>query len=193
VIRDDIAALIARAIANAQEYGELPAFDIPPLEVTRPRDPTHGDYTSSVAMQSARSARMAPLAIARAIANRIEKADFLASIEVAPPGFINMRLDDGWIASGGKHRKHGSRYGSIQLGGGRSSQVEYISANPTGPLHIGSARNAVLGDALANVLEAAGYDVQREYYVNDAGTQLQVFAETLCRRYFQVCGVGLPE
>jgi arginyl-tRNA synthetase len=190
VIRDDIAALIARAIADAQEHGELPAFDIPPLEVARPRDPTHGDYTSSVAMQSARGARMAPLAIARAIADRVEKTDFVASIEVAPPGFINIRLDDRWIAQQVERiEEQGPRYGSIALSDGSSSQVEYISANPTGPLHMGSARNAVLGDALANVLEAAGYDVQREYYVNDAGTQLQVFAETLYRRYLQACGV----
>ena len=86
MIRDDIAALIARAVADAQQTGELPAYDVPPIEIGRPRDPAHGDYTSSVAMQSARAARMAPLAIAQAIANHIGEADYLAGVEVAPPG-----------------------------------------------------------------------------------------------------------
>jgi arginyl-tRNA synthetase len=193
MIRDDIAALIAGAIAEAQQRRDLPSFDAPSIDIARPRDPAHGDYTSSVAMQSARAARMAPLTIAQAIANRIGKPDFLAAVEVAPPGFINFRLDEGWLARQVERiEEEGDRFGSLQTGRGQRLQVEFISANPTGPLHVGSARNAVLGDTLASVLEASGYRIQREYYVNDTGTQVRLFAETLYRRYLQAWGREAP-
>jgi len=150
-------------------------------------------------MQSARLARMSPLAIAQALLRRIPPADFLAAVEVAPPGFLNFRLSGRWLAdqvaaieeAGGPRSPgaaRGRRYGDVDLGHGRTCQVEFISANPTGPMHIGSARNGVLGDTLANLLAAAGYAVQREYYVNDAGTQMRTFAETLYRRYMQALG-----
>ena len=114
-------------------------------------------------------------------------------MEVAPPGFINFRLSDaGWPSRWPRSRPRPGCYGDIDLGGGKTCQVEFISANPTGPLHMGSARNAVLGDTLASVLAAAGCAIQREYYVNDAGTQMRTFAETLYRRYLQALGQDAP-
>ena len=193
MIRNDIADLVTQAIKNAQAAGALPAFDPPAIEISRPKEAARGDFTSPAAMQSAKPARMAPLAIAQVIAPICRPADFIAAVEVAPPGFINFRLSDaGWPARWLRSRLPQGRYGDIDLGGGKSCQVEFISANPTGPLHMGSARNAVLGDALASVLAAAGWQVQREYYVNDAGTQMRTFAETLYRRYLQAFGQDAP-
>ncbi len=189
MIRDQIAELITQAIKRGQKANALPAFDVPTIEIARPKDATHGDYTSSVAMQSARLARMAPMLIGQAIVKHLRQADFLSAVEVVPPGFINFRLNDAWLTGQvAAIEAAAGHYGDIDLGQGNSCQVEFISANPTGPLHVGSARNAVLGDALARVLAAAGWQVQREYYVNDAGTQMRTFAETLYRRYLQAFG-----
>jgi arginyl-tRNA synthetase len=191
--RDRIAALVAEAARAAQSAGDLPPFDLPPVEVSRPKETGHGDYTTAVAMQSARQARQAPLAIAQALARHMPQADILAAVEVAPPGFLNFRISERWLADQvAAIEEAGGRYGDLDLGRGRTCQVEFISANPTGPLHMGSARNAVIGDTLANLLAAAGYTIQREYYVNDAGTQMRTFAETLYRRYFQALGQDRP-
>jgi len=193
VIRDQIAELVTKAIKKAQHKGDLPKYDSPPVEIARPKDPGHGDYTTAVAMQSARLARMAPLLIGQAIAKRLPAVDYLDAVEVVPPGFINFRLSEQWLAGQvAAIEAAAGRYGDIDLGHGQTCQVEFISANPTGPLHMGSARNAVLGDAVASLLDAAGYAVQREYYVNDAGTQMRTFAETLYRRYLQALGRAAP-
>ena len=193
MIRNAIADLVTQAIKNAQAAGALPAFDPPAIEISRPKEAARGDFTSAAAMQSAKPARMAPLAIAQVMAAHLPAADFIAVVEVAPPGFINFRLSDAWLAGQvAAIEAAQGRYGDIDLGGGKMCQVEFISANPTGPLHMGSARNAVLGDALASVLAAAGWQVQREYYVNDAGTQMRTFAETLYRRYLQAFGQDAP-
>lgn len=193
MIRNDIAGLVAQAIQSAQAAGALPAFDLPAFEVGRTKDPKHGDYTTSVAMQSAKLARMAPLAIAQAIASHMPTNAAVAAVAAVPPGFINFRLSDAWLAGQvAEIERAVGRYGDIDLGRGQTCQVEFISANPTGPLHMGSARNAVLGDALASVLAAAGWKIQREYYVNDAGTQMRTFAETLYRRYLQALGHEAP-
>jgi arginyl-tRNA synthetase len=195
--RDRIAALVAEAARAAQGAGELPPYDLPVVEVSRPKEAEHGDYTTAVAMQSARLARMSPLAIAqalaKALAHHMPPADFLAAVEVAPPGFLNFRISERWLAGQvAAIEEAAGYYGDLDLGRGRTCQVEFISANPTGPLHMGSARNAVIGDTLANLLEAAGYTIQREYYVNDAGTQMRTFAETLYRRYLQALGQDRP-
>ena len=193
MIRNDIAGLVAQAIQNAQTASALPTFDLPAFEIGRAKDPKHGDYTTSVAMQSAKPARMAPLAIAQAIAGHMPVSAALAAVEAVPPGFINFRLSDAWLAGQvAEIERAAGRYGDIDLGRGQTCQVEFISANPTGPLHVGSARNAVLGDAIASVLAAAGWTIQREYYVNDAGTQMRTFAETLYRRYRQALGHDAP-
>jgi arginyl-tRNA synthetase len=193
MMRNQIADLVTQAIRNAQAAGALPAFDLPAIEVSRPRDAAKGDYATSAAMQCARPARMAPLAIGQAIASHLAPVDFIGAVELAAPGFINFRLSDRWLADQVQEiERSAGHYGDIELGRGRRCQVEFISANPTGPLHMGSARNAVLGDTLANIMAAAGYSVQREYYVNDAGTQMRTFAETLYRRYLQVFAGEAP-
>jgi arginyl-tRNA synthetase len=185
----EIEKLVHEAIRAAQEDGDLPAFEVPELVVERPQREEHGDYATTAALQLAGIARMAPIRIAEAIASRIAASDFAARIEVAPPGFVNFTLDDGWLSRQvDEILASGDNYGNLKLGRGQRVQVEYVSANPTGPLHVGSGRNAVIGDSLANVLEAAGYDIQREFYVNDAGTQMRVFAETLYARYAQALG-----
>jgi arginyl-tRNA synthetase len=189
----EIETLVRDAILSAQEAGELPAFDVPPLVVERPQREEHGDYAVAAGLQLAGAARVPPMRIAEAIASRIPKADFLSKVEVAPPGFVNFTLDDGWLAGQvDEILSAGQDFGAVPLGEGERVQVEYVSANPTGPLHVGSGRNAVIGDSLANVLEAAGYEVQREFYVNDAGTQMEVFAGTLYARYAQALGRDEP-
>jgi arginyl-tRNA synthetase len=193
VVRDDIARLIADAIRKAQKKGDLPAFDLPDVPIARPKDEGHGDYATPVCMGLARVARMAPVAIAEKVIAHLKPAPFLGKVEVAHPGFINITLAAGWVAQQVEVILAGSgRFGCVDLGGGRSIQVEYISANPTGPLTVGSGRNAVLGDTLANVLHAAGWRVQREYYVNDTGNQIDIFAASLFARYAQALGHAEP-
>jgi len=189
MLREDIAKLVHRAIKKAQKRKALPKFDIPDIPVQRPKQPEHGDFATPICLQLARLARMAPMAIAASIVPRLPKTDYLEQVGVVKPGYINFSLSEAWLARQvDTILAAGERYGDLDIGKQRKAQVEFVSANPTGPLHIGSARNAVIGDALANTLSAAGYDVQREYYVNDAGTQLQLFAKTLYARYAQAFG-----
>jgi arginyl-tRNA synthetase len=193
MLKDELNALVQKAIKKAQRNKDLPKFDIPKVEVTRPKEDGHGDFATPICMQLARLARMAPVNIAEIVVRKLPETDFIGNVEVAKPGFINFTLSDQWLAKQvDEIIKAGESYGNVSLGQGHKVQVEFISANPTGPLHIGSARNAVIGDALANVLSAAGYDVQREYYVNDAGTQMGLFAETFYARYAQALGHDVP-
>jgi arginyl-tRNA synthetase len=189
----EIETLVQEAIRRAQEDGDLPSFDIPQPVVERPQREEHGDYASTAGLQLAGLARTSPMRIAQAVASHLPETEFIARLEVAPPGFINFWLDDGWVARQVEAvLDEGENFGSVPLGQGERIQVEFVSANPTGPLHVGSGRNAVIGDGLANILEASGYDVQREYYVNDAGTQVRLFAETLYARYAQALGSDEP-
>ncbi len=193
MIRNDIAKLIEKAIKKAQKKGDLPKFDIPEVVLERPKEEAHGDYATPVCLSMARLARMAPIQIAEKVVARLERPDFIGSVEVAHPGFINITLSDNWVARQVETiLEQGERFGHVAMGQGRRVQVEYISANPTGPLTIGSGRNAVIGDTLANVLDAAGWQVQREYYVNDTGNQIEIFAASLYARYAQALGRDEP-
>jgi len=193
MIKDEIVQLIAKAIEDAQGRGELPPFDIPPIPLEHPKQAEHGDYATPICLQLAKLARMAPMKIAEVVAARLPRADYLGRVEVAPPGYINFTLDEGWLARQVEEiLAAGEAYGDLDLGKGRRVQVEFVSANPTGPLTVGSGRNAAIGDTLANVLAAAGYDVRREYYVNDRGTQIELFNETLYARYAQALGCDEP-
>ncbi len=196
MIKHDIEDLIAAAVRRAQEAGELPAVPVPDAAVERPQRPDHGDYACSLPLRLARAARMNPLDLAWAIARHIEVGEALAAVETAPPGFINFRLSAAWLASQvDAMLAAGPAFGDMPLGEGRRLQVEYVSANPVGPLHVGNGRGLALGDTLARVLAAAGYQVQREYLVNDAGTQTAIFAATLYARYRQLFGreAEIPE
>ncbi|HEY66320.1 MAG TPA: arginine--tRNA ligase, partial [Caldilineae bacterium] len=148
-----------------------------------------GDYATNVALQSAREARMAPRAIAEAIVQHLPTTEYVESVEVAGPGFINITLTSRWLAQQVETiRAAGPRWGSLDIGKGLKAQVEFVSANPTGPLHIGRTWGAVLGDTIANLLEAVGYDVTREYYFNNAGRQMQILGESVRARYLELIG-----
>jgi arginyl-tRNA synthetase len=196
MIKYEITKLIQQAIRKAQKKGDLPSFVLPEIPLEHPKQAEHGDYATPLCLQLARMARMAPIKIADILIKYLSETNYLGKIEVAHPGYINFTLDDGWLAQQVETiLAAGEDYGNIDIGHGKKVQVEYGSANPTGPLHAGSGRNVVLGDTLANVLEAAGYDVQREYYVNDAGSQMRLFHETLYVRYAQALGqeVDIPQ
>ncbi len=199
MVRDDIKRLIEQALHGAQAAGALPEFDIPAFEVLHPKQPEHGDYTANAALVIGAALRKQekqnsnPRTIAQALVDHLPQNPLLASAELAGPGFINVRLSDGWLQQQVAAVVHaGDRYAHNNRGAGKRCQVEFVSANPTGPIHYGGARNAVLGDAVANILAACGYDVQREYYVNDAGAQFALFGETLYARYMQALGHDIP-
>jgi len=193
LIRDQIVVLIATGLQAAQEKGALPEFDVPAVVVERPRQTMHGDYASPVCLQLAREARMSPREIAARVVEYLPSAQFVGQVEVAGPGYINITLDASWLAAQVEAILNaGESFGNLQIGRGRRVQVEYVSANPTGPITIGSTRNAVIGDTLANVLAAAGFEVEREYYVNDAGSQVRTFGESIYARYAQALDQDEP-
>ncbi|MCE7979694.1 MAG: arginine--tRNA ligase [Caldilinea sp. CFX5] len=196
---DQIQALVEQAIIAARATGVLPTFAIPTVEILRPKQADHGDYSTNVALvvaaaiRKATGAKINPCAIAEAVIAHLPVSDMLGLVEIAGPGFINLHLAERWLQTQvATILQMGERFGNLTVGEGQHWQVEFVSANPNGPLHIGSGRNAVLGDSLANVLEAAGYRVQREFYVNDRGTQMRLFAETLRARYLQQLGLDEP-
>jgi arginyl-tRNA synthetase len=196
MIKHELEGVISEAVRKAQAAGDLPTVPVPDVPLERPQRPEHGDYASSLAMRLARSARMSPLEIAGVIARHAEVDEGVASVDVAPPGFVNVRLAPSWLgAQVDAVLQASERFGDVPLGESESVQVEYVSANPVGPIHVGNGRGLALGDTLANVLTAAGYQVQREYLVNDAGTQTETFAATLYARYQQLFGreVEIPE
>ena len=193
MIRDEIAALVREGLAAAQRKGTLAEAPPPDVIVERPQRPEHGDYATSVPLRLARAAKAAPLDIARAIAAEMPAHPAIEAVEVAPPGFINVRLAPTWLTAQADVIANASEaYGNIDGGPRRRIQVEFVSANPTGPLHVGNGRWATIGSTLANTLRAAGHEVATEYYVNDAGTQTEMFARTLLARYRQQFGIEAP-
>lgn len=201
MLRDTLKNWFRAAIDATTDAGALPQIETPEFEVLHPKQAEHGDYTCNAAMVIAAAARKAGLAsnprqIAQTIVDHLPPADFAGSVELAGPGFINLRLADNWLQQQvAAVLAAGERFGDSDRGAGRRWQVEYVSANPTGPIHYGGARNAVLGESLVRVLLASGYDVQREFYVNDGGSQFQHFAQTVYARYMQLFGVdeAIPE
>ena len=196
LIPQTVTDLVRQAIQLAQQAGDLPAFDIPDIPVQPPRRAEFGDISTSVCMQLARLARRAPLQIAETLVQHMPANEMVGQVDVAPPGFLNFRLDEAWLARQvDVIAQAGEQWGQVDVGDGKRIQVEYGSANPTGPLHVGFGRNVILGDAIASVLDAAGYDIEREYYINDAGTQVQMLGESLYARYLQALGeeVEFPE
>ena len=165
---------------EARTSGLVPPGTAVDVTVEHPQSEEHGDFATSLPLKLARSLRMSPLEIAQSIAPLIPTADAVERVWAEPPGFINFSLKPAWLASQLEGIiAEGDEYGNIDLGKGEPVQVEFVSVNPTGPIHVGHARGAVLGDALASVLSAAGYNVTREYYVNDAGSQMESFYNSL--------------
>ena len=193
MIKDDLVSLVEKAVKKAQKSGDLPTFDLPSFAVDHPKNPEHGDYSTNIAMQSARLAKMAPIKIAEQIVARLPAADFIGRVDVLPPGFINFALSDTWLAQQvSVIEATPDTYGNSDGGKGRKAQVEFVSANPTGPLTIGHAWGAVLGDTIASLLSATGWDVTREYYFNNGGRQMRLLGESLRVRYLELLGQYLP-
>jgi arginyl-tRNA synthetase len=170
--------------------GELPEdLDLARVAVEPPRDPAHGDLSSNAAMILAKPARMPPRDLAQKLASRLARESDITAADVAGPGFINLRIaDDFWQARLVDILEARESYGDSDVGQGRRVNVEYVSANPTGPMHVGHGRGAVVGDVLASLLEKAGFQVCREYYINDAGAQVDVLARSLHLRYREALG-----
>ena len=195
--RETIASAFRVAIDLAgADLGWPPEAKAEPVSVERPADPAHGDYASSIALRLAKPIRKPPLAIAEAIRDRFPLSDMVASVEVAKPGFVNVRLTDGWVArQADAIAQAGADYGRSTRLSGQRVQVEYISANPTGPMTVANARGGPIGDALANVLVLMGADVTREYYVNDTGTQVVQLGKSVALRYRELFGevIAIPD
>ena len=186
---------IVRELAALQDAGTLPAgLDMANVKVEPPRDPAHGDIATNAAMVLAKAAGMKPRAIAEPLAERLRVLDEITACEVAGPGFVNMRLANAyWAELLAQLLRAGTQWGSADLGGGTKVNVEYVSANPTGPLTVGHARGAVVGDALAGLLSKVGFQVCREYYVNDAGGQVDTLARSAYLRYREALGEEIGE
>jgi arginyl-tRNA synthetase len=186
MIKQRIIELLAQAANKAQKSGKLPSVALPEIIVEHPQNPEHGDYASSLPLKLARATGVNPLTIAQDMVGLIAPNPEIESVTVAPPGFINFTLSSGWLTGQvASIMAAGESYGNIDLGQGSRLQLEFVSVNPTGPLHVGHGRGAILGNTLANVLSAAGYKVEKEYYVNDAGSQIDAFYRSLYARYQQ--------
>ncbi len=189
-LKQILVELLTRAVTEAQESGKLPAVTIPEVAVEHPQDPKHGDYASSIPLKLARTTGVNPLTIANELTSFMSPTTEIADIVVAPPGFINFTLSNDWLARQvNSILQSGDSYGNIELGQGKKVQIEFVSVNPTGPLHVGHGRGAILGSTLANALAAAGYQVEKEYYINDAGSQMDAFNQSLYARYQQCFGI----
>ncbi|HZE54254.1 MAG TPA: arginine--tRNA ligase [Bradyrhizobium sp.] len=187
------ANVLARVhVVCAAELGA--GTDLSRVVVEPPKDPTHGDMATNAAMVLAKEARTKPRELAEKIASRLRTDDVIASVEVAGPGFINLTLKPPvWADTLRTVLRVGSSYGQSAIGAGEKVNVEYVSANPTGPMHVGHCRGAVFGDALASLLQFAGFDVTREYYINDAGAQVDVLARSAFLRYREALGENIGE
>ena len=190
MIREHVSGIFEKALARGAAEGRWPAgaaFSIEP-----PRDPRHGDFAVNAAMVLAKPAGKPPRELAQAIAELVRAVDAagdIASLEIAGPGFINVRLArDVWLRAAAEVERQGDAFGRTEVGKGKTVLVEYVSANPTGPMHVGHGRNAVTGDAVARLLQWTGYQVTREYYVNDYGAQVQTLARSVHVRYQQLLG-----
>jgi arginyl-tRNA synthetase len=192
MIKHKIEELLEQAAREAQQQGKLPAVVLPPVTVEHPQNPEYGDYASSLPLKLARATSAKPLTIAEEIAGLVPTAPEIDTISVAAPGFINFTLKSDWLTQQvDEILKAGDAYGGSDLGQDARVQIEFVSVNPTGPLHVGHGRGAILGSTLANVLTATGYNVEKEYYINDAGSQIDSFARSLYARYQQGLGASV--
>ena len=187
---DDIRSAVLTSLEAMQTQGVLPAdLDFANVAVEPPRDAAHGDMATNAAMVLAKPAKMKPRDIADALATHLTSDPRIEAVDVAGPGFLNMRLSSAlWQGVIGAVLDQGADFGRSDMGQGKKVNVEYVSANPTGPLHVGHTRGAVFGDALASLLDYAGYAVTREYYINDGGAQVDVLARSVYLRYLEAHG-----
>ena len=195
-IRESLESVLYQALKAAVEAGELPLNEIPQPSLERPREEGHGDWACTIAMRLAKAAHMNPRAIAQAIVDHLPENNLVESFEIAGPGFINLTLTNAsFQAVVSEARQQGSDFGKSELSEACKVNLEYVSANPTGPMHVGHGRWAALGDAIARVMRHAGYSVDEEFYINDQGNQMNVFGNSVVVRYQQLLGqdVEMPE
>jgi len=189
LVIDTIRRLVTQGIECLRQDGGLQLETMPDIQVERPGNPENGDFATNLPLRLARATRINPLELAKTLVDRIPVGTQVDRVEAAPPGFINFYLKDRWLQDQvDVVRQAGAEYGNVELGNNSRIMVEFVSVNPTGPVHVGHTRGAVLGSALANILEAAGYDVTREYYVNDAGNQMDAFYRSVLARYKESFG-----
>ncbi len=192
-----IQTFLEEALQTAYDSGDLPSDEFPPLEIEIPKSETHGDYATNLAMNMAKTQRMAPRKIADILVRHIPPhKDVIEKIEIAGPGFINFYLKKTvWGAILKIIHDQADQYGANNLGKGRRVQVEFVSANPTGPLHVGHGRGAAVGDSIARILTFSGYDVSKEYYINDSGRQIRTLGLSVFLRLKESCGetVDFPD
>lgn len=195
-IRESLESVLYQALKAAVEAGELPLNEIPQPSLERPREEGHGDWACTIAMRLAKAAHMNPRAIAQVIVDHLPANNLVESFEIAGPGFINLTLTNAsFQAVVSEARQQGSDFGKSELSEPCKVNLEYVSANPTGPMHVGHGRWAALGDAIARVMRHAGYSVDEEFYINDQGNQMNVFGNSIVVRYQQLLGqdVEMPE
>jgi arginyl-tRNA synthetase len=196
-MKNKIQNLTQKATENAYKKGLLPFSDFPEIEVEEPKNEAQGDYSTNIAMKMAKIQKMAPRKIAETIVSAIDDPEkILEKCEIAGPGFINFFIrNESWYPFLKNIHEKGKTYGSSNIGQGRKLQVEFVSANPTGPLHVGHGRGAAVGDSVANILSFCGFDVQREYYINDSGRQIRTLGLSVFLRYQELFGerVAFPE
>lgn len=187
-IRRQIKDAVINSINKSVETGELPSLEITDITIEIPREKGHGDFSTNVAMQITKTAKKAPRQIADIIIKNISAdGTYIQKVECAGPGFINFTLDNSYLYEAiNIIEQEKENYGRINIGNGKKVMVEFVSANPTGPLHMGNARGGALGDCIASVLDAAGYNVTREFLINDAGNQIEKFGTSLEARYIQL-------
>lgn len=189
-MKQELQQLILSSLTALHEQSVLPeAPDLSSIEITRTKDATHGDWACNVAMRLAKPAKKNPREIAQLIIDHLPTADFLEKVDIAGPGFINFFVNaETSLSVIDKVLEQADRYGRSTIGEGKKVQVEFVSANPTGPLHVGHGRGAAYGAAVADLLDAVGFEVHREYYVNDAGRQMDILATSIWLRYLELVG-----
>ncbi len=188
-MKDAISSLVSSALKAAIDAGELSLEIVPDPALERPRDAAHGDWATSVALRSSKLAGMNPRQIAEIVSARMSGHPDVDAVEIAGPGFINIRLSAAALQRVlSEARAQGRDFGRGDAGAGMRVQVEFVSANPVGPMHVGHGRWAALGDSMARVLAHSGWSVEREFYINDAGVQMDIFAKSVAARYLELCG-----
>lgn len=195
MLKEKLATCLQQAVIKAQQEGSLVTVTLPEVVIEHPQNPEHGDFASGLPLKLARTTKEPPLVIAEKMAKYISLPPEIDRFAIASPGFINFTLRDDWLAKQIESiLAAGESYGNFVLGKGNRVQIEFVSVNPTGPLHVGHGRGAVLGSTLANVLAAASYSVEKEYYLNDTGSQIDAFNRSLYARYQQCLGkeISMP-
>ncbi len=191
LLQDQVVHAIAQTLKNVNDSGQLPIGDMPVPIVEPPKRPEWGDFSCNVAMTLASRVRQAPLKVANVLATALREQlpQLFAQVDVAPPGFLNLTLQPTrWIEVLQMIHEQGVAYGTSEIGKGKQTNIEFVSANPTGPLHVGHGRGAALGQALSSLLSSVGFQVSREFYINDAGRQLQLLGRSVFARYQEYCG-----